>query len=384
MRANCRRREITCFILVCIALLSPVPMLKPVSGVTTFSPGALKGEWIYYGQISTSFQSNIPGVTSNPFITSFAHVTSINSTVTDVTQTNITLTQLWTFDNGTAPRTIVIGGNVATGTGNYTIFGYTAWFIPGGLSAGDSVGLGNSPTINDTIVASYAQSFWPVNVANLTFNTGGVQQIIPFLWERNTGLLMEHTYLVSYINYGYYEDGTLELKATRTNIAAETPDFIVASSNDSVTTMVNTTASTTLTLSTPDYLTISLSFSVSPTGLICTLSARTVNVKTSTNSTLECKGPSGTYQVTVSATSGAKSHTDSLTYQVNSAAAPTILGLTPIIFYTIVAALAAIAALTTAILLWRRKSRVQQTLPTTPQPSETPTPPPSPLPGPPN
>ena len=251
--SNRRRTGILSLFLTSIALLSPVFVANPVSGVTNFSPGAVKGEWVYYGQISTTLQTDIPGVTSNPFITPFTHVSGINSTVTDVTLTNITLTQLWTFDNGTLPKTIVLEGNVATGIGNYTSFGITAWFIPGGLSAGVNVGVGNSPTLNATIVGSYAQSLWAMNVENLTFNFGGVQQVIPFLWERTTGLLFEHTYLVSYNNnYGLYENGSLELKATKTNIPTTNPDFTITSNIASVTTLANATASTTLTLNTPD------------------------------------------------------------------------------------------------------------------------------------
>ncbi len=369
------RIEIVSFILCAIAVSSIVPFFTSVSGVIIYSPGAKKGEWVYYGQINTYFQSNIPGLTTNPFITPFDYVSSINSTVTDVTQDNVTLSQVWTFNNGTSPRTIVLQGNVATGAGNYTSLGFTTWFIAGGLSAGDNVGAGNSPTINATIVANYGGSPWAVNLWNFTLNTSGVQQVIPFFWEENSGLLLEHSYTLSFPNY---ETGSLELKATQTNIPATNPDFGLAVSNGNVATTVNTTATTTLTVSSPSNLTVSLLVSSSPTGLVCSLSPGTVNVKISTNSTLSCKGPVGTYEVTISGASGTKSHTMTLTYQVNSPARTTILGLDPTIFYVIIAAIAGIIVVVVVVLLMRRRAAVVQAPPPAPQPSGAPGPPPAP------
>jgi len=369
------RAEILSFLLVLIAFLSVVPLLTSVSGVTIYSPGAKKGEWVYYGQISTYFQSNLPGMTSNPFITPFLHVASINSTVTNVSQENITLSQLWTFNNGTNPRTLVLWGNVATGIGNYTSIGFGIWFVAGGLSAGDNAGVGFAPLINETVVANYAQSSWAVNVWNFTFDVAGVHQAIPYVWEESSGLLLEHSYLLSYPNL---ENGSLEIKATRTNIPESNPDFAMTLSNDSLTTLVNTTATTTLTLSSPDNLSVNLAISSSPTGLTCSMSSSIVNVKTSTDSTLFCKGAAGTYQVTISGTSGAKSHTKTLTYQVNGvapAAPVTILGLSPTTFYAIlVAVVAAVIAVTAFVTLRKRKPAGEQVSPTAPQPSEIPGP----------
>jgi len=377
------RAGILSFLLVFIAFLSVAPIFSSVSGVTIYFPGAKKGDWVYYGQISTYFQSNLPGVTSNPFITPFVHVASINSTVTNVSQDNITLSQLWTFDNRTSPRTLVLWGNVATGIGNYTSIGFSIWFISGGLSAGDNAGVGSAPMINETVVASYAQSSWAVNVWNFTFNVGGVHQAIPYVWEESTGLLLEHSYLVSYPNL---ENGSLEIKATRTNIPASNPDFAMTLSNDSLTTLVNTTATTKLTLSALDNLTVSLAISSSPTGLVCSMSSTIVNVKTSADSILSCKGPAGTYQVTISGTSGVKSHSKVLTYQVNSiapAAPVTILGLSPTTFYAIVGAVvAAIVVVTAFVVVRRRKPATEPVPPIAPQPSEIPAPPSVPPPAP--
>lgn len=366
--------------LVLFALLSVVPLSRPVSGITLYLPGARPGQWVYYGQISTSFYSDIPGITSNQFITPFDHVTSINSTVTAVVQNNVTVSQLWVFNNGTSPRTIVLVGNVATGAGNYTIQGTVPWFIAGGLSAGDNVGAGPAPSINSTTVGSYAGSSWAVNLWNFTYNLSGVQQVVPYFWEENTGLLLEHTYSVSFYLNGFSEIGTLELKATQTNISTYTPDFTMGSSNLSISTMVNTTATTTLTFSTQQNLTVSLTVSSTPSGLSCNLSPVSVNVKVSGSSILSCKGTAGTYQVTVSGASGAKSHTQAFTYQVNSppAAPQMILGLNPMVFYALIAAIAAVIAITVVALVRRQKSSPPIAPPPTMGPPVSPPPAPAP------
>lgn len=359
-------------------MLSVVPFYRAVSGFNLYLPGARPGEWVYYGQISTSFYSNIPSITSNQFITPFLHVTSINSTVTAIVQNNMTVRQLWVFNNGTGPRTIVLTGNVLTGAGNYTgaSFGTVPWFLAGGLSAGDVLGAGTSPTINSTTVGSYAGSSWAVNTWNFTSSIGAVQQVLSYLWEENTGLLLEHTYSVSFYQYAYSETGSLDLKATATNIPSYNPDFTMSSSNTSVSTMTNTAATTTLTVNTQQNLTVSLTVTSSPSGLTCNVSPVRVNVKLSASSTLSCQGTAGTYQVTVSGASGSKSHTQTFAYQINSPS-PTILGLNPIIFYAIITAVAAIIALTAITLVRRRKPAPQ--IP----PQATEVPPPSPPPAPP-
>ena len=364
--------------LVFLVVLSIIQVSRPVGGIILYLPGAKPGEWVYYGQISASFYSNIPSITSNPFITPFDHVTSINSTVKTVVQNNITVSQLWVFNNGTSPRTIVLSGNMATGTGNYTSVGTVPWFIAGGLSAGNNIGAGATPTINSTIVANYAGPLWAVNLWNLTYNISGVRQALPYFWEENTGLLFEHTYSISFYQYGYSETGSLELRVTQTNIPPYNPDFTMSSSNTVISTMVNTTATATLTLTSQQNLTVSLTVSSSPSGLSCSLSPTTVNVKLTASSTLSCKGTAGTYQVTVSGASGNKFQSQTYTYQVNNPppAPETILGLDPMVFYALIAAIAAIIAITALVLLRRRKSIPQ----TPPQPIGGPPPSPPPVP----
>src|SRR5947208_16316678 len=81
-----------------------------------YAPGAQKGQWVYYGQISAFHQTNLsPPYTTSPYVTPFIGVASINSTVTDVTFDRITLSQIWPLNNGTIPRTIGVQGNVTWG-----------------------------------------------------------------------------------------------------------------------------------------------------------------------------------------------------------------------------------------------------------------------------
>ncbi len=331
------------------------PALTQASGQTSYTPGAKKGQWVYYGQVNRNFQTNplIPNPIPNPV----EHVTAINSTVTDVTVDSITLSQVWSFDNGTS-RTIVFQGNVATGTGNYSNTKFGSWFIAGGLTAGDYAGT-NSLRINETVAASYWGALTIVNVWNFTSNIAAYPLAISNVWDRSTGLLLEATYHFSYP--GFYT-AFLDVRATKTNIPATTPDFTIALNNGSITATANTTTTTSITLTTPNNLTINLAASSSPAGLTCSLTPVTINVRTSAQSTLSCRGPAANYQVTITAASGVLSRSKTLTYQIITPAA-TLFGLNPIIVYAIVGAAVAVILAVTLFTFLKRRKPPSETLP---------------------
>src|SRR6266487_6287335 len=112
-----------------VLLLFALPSLHiPIAHAATYLPGVSVGEWVDYGQLS--FQGN-----GNSFnVEAFSHVIDLNSTVTNVDGNNVTLLQTARFDNKTAPRSVVLQGDVATGRGNLTFA-----LISGGLIAGDPV-----------------------------------------------------------------------------------------------------------------------------------------------------------------------------------------------------------------------------------------------------
>jgi hypothetical protein len=137
-----------------------------------------------------------------------------------------------------------------------------------------------------------------------------------------------------------------------------TPDFTVNTENQSLNLISGTSATTTVTI-TPEYefsgnVTLTVN---SPRGVSCSLSPTTI--QSSGTSTLTCRGNSqGDYTVTISAQSGSTGHSSSVSVHVASVspAAPaqsTIIGLTPIIFYSIIG-VTVIGGLAGAVLVLRR------------------------------
>ena len=350
----------SCILLIAISLL--VPSVPKVLG-QNYIPGAQKGQWVYYGQISASFQTNVinPYPSGYYYIHPFINVSSINSTVTDVTQDKMTLSQVWSFNNGTSPRVINDQGNVTSGIFQPSI-AFVLWFIAGGLSAGETVFRLASGPINDTIVANYAGSLRAVNVVSCGCNVpGGQGEARSEAWDRTSGLLLEQSYSIYTLNYGNYQNGTLDIKATQTNIPTTNPDFTITSSSSTVWILPNITSTTRLTLTAPDRLTISLAISVAPTGIQCSLNPNTVKVLVvPTNSTLSCIGPLGTYRVMINATSGLVSHPQAIIYKIVSSLPATVFGLDPTTFFVIVGVVAvAVFSLTILTLNTMKKHRQQ-------------------------
>ena len=81
---------------------------SPVRAVT-FQIGVKVGDFVDYGLVSSSSNS-----TSPLGFDQFNHVTDVNDTVTSVDAAvgNVTLRQTYSFDNGTASRSVVLQGNV--------------------------------------------------------------------------------------------------------------------------------------------------------------------------------------------------------------------------------------------------------------------------------
>ena len=351
-----RKKGLTTWSLIFVIAFALVVLAVPMALGQNYAPGAQKGQWVYYGQISAFYQTNLsPPYTTSPYVTPFIGVASINSTVTDVTFDMITLSQIWSFNNGTIPRTIGVQGNVTSGIFQPSI-GSALWFTAGGLSAPETLYRYSSPQINGTVVASFAGSSRAVNVWNCTCSVTDDQPMLSEVWDRTSGLLLGHAYNISYSYLGNYQDGSLEIKATQTNVPSTNPDFTLTVSN-SVRILPNTTSTTRLTITAPDRLTVSLAITVRPTGLTCKLNPVRVEVLVvPTNSTPSCIGPLGTYQVTVNATSGARSHSQTVTYEVVKSLEPTILGVDARLFYLILVLAAAIAASTVLALLMRRRA----------------------------
>jgi len=194
---------------------------SPVRAVT-FQIGVKLGDFVDYGLVSFSSNS-----TSPLGFDQFNHVTDVNDTVTSVDAAvgNVTLRQTYSFDNGTASRSVVLQGNVQTGQGNLTQF-----LIPGGLNAGDLVPVSYSSftgsisaMINETVTRFYAGAVRTVNLFGIASSFSGLEITSRVYYDQASGFLLEASIsgiigppltTPSYIK--------LEIKATSTNLWSPT------------------------------------------------------------------------------------------------------------------------------------------------------------------
>src|SRR6266699_37636 len=214
-----------------VLLLFALPSVHfPIAHGATYTPGVSMGDWVDYGQVS--FQGD-----GNDFnVQAFIHVIDLNSTVTNVDGNNVTLLQTATFDNQTAPRSVVLQGDLATGRGNLTFA-----LIAGGLTAGDPVtqtpaildGLGAfASAINETVTRQYAGAVRTVNVGIQEPSLPGVTLRSTAYWDVQSGFALEPS-LYSFIPAGILSPSStsssidIHLKATSTNIwtPSTNPDF---------------------------------------------------------------------------------------------------------------------------------------------------------------
>ncbi len=199
-----------------IIILTGITGLYPVKGAS-YTPAVKVGDYVDYGKIF--FSSNNP----SPFLPNeFNNTINVNDTVTSVNSTsgNVTLLQTYTFDNATAPRSVVLQGNLQTGVGNLTEF-----LIAGGLQAGDSV---YSPTsmfgfsqmiINETVTRFYAGAVRTVNLVYFNGSIGGANINFAAYLDQQTGFLLELKFSnVQAPPAGPPEIFVLDLTATQTNL----------------------------------------------------------------------------------------------------------------------------------------------------------------------
>src|SRR5438128_1749573 len=213
-----------------LLLLALSAIHVPTAHGATYAPGVSIGEWVDYGQLS--FQGN-----GNSFnVQSFTHTIDLNSTVTNVDGNNVTLLQTAKFDNGTASRSVVLQGDLATGRGNLTFA-----LIANGLTAGDPAtqtppilgGLGAfASVINETVTRQYAGALRTVNVGIQEPSLPGVTLRSTAYWDAQTGFALElslHSFIPAGILSPFSPSSSIDihLKATSTNIwtPSTNPDF---------------------------------------------------------------------------------------------------------------------------------------------------------------
>ena len=137
-----------------------------------------------------------PPAGAPPFIAEFLNVQSIQVLVQNIIGNSINASQTFTFNNGTAPRTFLLSGNVLTGAGN---LGF--WILSGGLTTGSTIySVVNSPAINYTDTESFAGA--PRQVVHLNILASGGAVHLNWAWDQATGVL------VSFFANAFFQNGT--------------------------------------------------------------------------------------------------------------------------------------------------------------------------------
>ncbi|HEV2119167.1 MAG TPA: hypothetical protein VGS11_03525 [Candidatus Bathyarchaeia archaeon] len=352
-----------------LALLSP--FFLSVYATPPYTVGIAEGQWAIYAPVNVTYHEI--GVQNHPEPESIKDLNltdHITATVQHLySPKNVTIQSVSTYKNSTT-RTIFYNGDVSTGNGNLT-FG----LIAGGLSAGDHIWTGAysvyTPTINQTILMSYLGLTRPVNILNFTQRPyGNLVVNLVYVWDQASGITLESKILAVLHNSsgdGAYLQYT-DVKIQSTNIFSNpsTPDFaLTVASPPSVASGVIATFTITIAPFNGFTDTVTLTDTV-PAGLSCdTISPNTISgsrvVYLSCYSALR-----GTYNVTITGSSGLNTHTRTATIKVTAApsqtppAPATILGLAPTIFFAIIAVILAIAG-TGGHLILRSRSQTRQT-----------------------
>jgi uncharacterized membrane protein len=147
---------------------------------------------------------------------------------------------------------------------------------------------------------------------------------------------------------------------TLTVTTAPTPDLTISANPTAVSATTDSPATSTITVSAVHGFTGTVTLSISaPSGITCTLDHTTLQGYGTATLTCTSSNPND-YTVTVTATGGAGQHTTTQTFHVAAAPspaapAPTILGLTPALFYGIIGVLIA-AVIGGIVVVVRRKN----------------------------
>jgi len=200
--------RVTCFVFLVSFLL-----LFPQVQAADYSVGVKVGDWIKYGQITTTWVGN---GTEPSRITDVKRIDWIKVEVESIQDTTVSFNATWHYNNGTLSY-IISESDVESNALN--VYSY---LIASNLKSGDPIE--NSSTaerITETITGRYAGADKKVNVLNFTSTFSGYTAENTYYWDQNSGIMVEwYDYSPDY-HGGYTE---YSMKTTETNIWS--PDLL--------------------------------------------------------------------------------------------------------------------------------------------------------------
>ncbi len=199
-------------VLLCTAVMGQALAQTRVPGVKA------QDNFIY--KLTAHWSSDDPNETMPSYLTEFNETKQYEIIVGAVSGVNVTMTHVWTFNNGTEnPYLITI--DVDSGAPYYlsnSIPPFEA-IVGTGLSAGDVLNpTGNDTTIifNQTVSRQYATSTRPANILTLTNQTSTGTSNVTYIIDQETGMLVEET--INAEDYSPHDTVSITWTLVETNV----------------------------------------------------------------------------------------------------------------------------------------------------------------------
>ena len=357
-------------VVLCAALAALV--LSPIisaRAITVYLPAVRPGQFVQYSVLEDSCHSSILQVCQS-FGSSLNDTSYAATEIVEASSSSplVTLQLISIYKNGTGTHA---GGlvNVATGESNITSFTRVTrdyFVLAGGLQAHDQIwNTPSAPKLNSTISEMVLGSSRNVNFLNYSlpgsYLSFSYLQSIHLAFDQTSGFL---TYVNSSVTSSI--PGLLELNVAIGMIDnnvwgnAHLPDFDISANPTSVNISGNALGNSTISLHRfyEFSATVKLSAMTSAISISCSLSPNSLPTGNSDASKLSCKGPPGTYTVTVVGNGGYSVHNASIAFTVTAGpttAQPASSLPLPLVYSGIVVAAAVVILL--ALLFFRRKPK---------------------------
>ncbi len=364
-----------------LASVIVAPSILPARAAT-YTPALTSGQWAEYKLLATTC---LPSGSPECLAQGNGGTSDMDYgllEIAGVSGTNVTLDLSTAYTNGS---NVAMQGwvDVASGGSSLTSLAGGApsnyFILSGGLQVGDAIwNAPGAPALNQTTTESILGDARDVNVLNYTYTFNSpygqfsTSTSTQFTFDKQYGILIEFSLSTSTTSPSGSSQFTTTFGMVANNIwrSDSLPDFTISNSG-SITVQAGSSGTTTITLSDQYGFGSTINLQVTTqSGLTCTLDK--TSVRGSGTATLSCTGQPASYTVTITATSGPATHKTQVPVQINPAATPNQpTNQSNLIYIGIgVAAVVAIAALASFLLL-RRKKEASPTAPTETPPSAT-------------